>query len=360
VLCPLAEEDDMRSTTSSLLTALAIAAVMSTTTAVNSVSAAPAAATAQAPMGDTAKFAGTYSLITTERKDEATGKWISPPTFNSNGYVIYSNTGQMAVHIQPKVRDRMPTPRTGEAALKAITRYTAYFGTYKVDEQAKFIIHERGGQINPGGIVDVKRYYDFVTTPQGRERLILTPAPNNIGSKEEATVRLIWERQQLAPLSAAQKEFVGFWKLNYTDNYQTKDGKMVFHGFGTTEGGKNTARAGTAYIIYTESGHMMVHLMHKEGRTKYAAAQPTPEEALKAFESYNGYFGRFITFENQNPQYLIHSQQGTTNPSAYSDQQRFFTFTGDVLRLGGPPQLNAAGEMAGGHLYWQKMKMGER
>jgi hypothetical protein len=39
---------------------------------------------------------------------------------------------------------------------------------------------------------------------------------------------------------------------------------------------------------------------------------------------------------------------------------RFYQFTGDVLRFGGPPNLNEAGEMAGGHLYWQKMKAGER
>ena len=70
-------------------------------------------------MGDTAKFVGTYALITTEQKDKATGKWASAPTFNSNGYIIYSATGQMAVHIQPKIRERMPTPPTGEAALKA-------------------------------------------------------------------------------------------------------------------------------------------------------------------------------------------------------------------------------------------------
>ena len=40
---------------------------------------------------------------------------------------------------------------------------------------------------------------------------------------------------------------------------------------------RSETRAGTSYIIYTPSGHMMVHLMNKEGRTKYAGAQPTYE-----------------------------------------------------------------------------------
>ncbi len=345
----------MTKVTKSLLTALAVAAVMSTPT-VNGAGAmaVPSSATAQAPMNDTAKFVGTYSLITIEQKNRATGQWSERPNFNSNGYIIYSDTGQMAVHIQPKVRAKLSNPPKPEEAQAAIRGYAAYFGTYTVSDKEQFVTHHRVGQINPGGVVNAKRYYDFVMTPQGRERLILTPAPMGDGPKEEATTHLIWERQPLAPLSAEAKKFVGFWKLQYTDRYRTKDGKEVFHGE------RNESRSGTAYIIYTPSGHMMVHLMHKEGRTEYADAQPTPEEALKAYQSYSGYFGRFTTYENQTPQWLIHSQQGHTNPSTYSDQQRYYQFTGDVLRLGGPPNLNEAGEMTGGHLYWQKMKTDER
>ncbi len=345
----------MRSVTQSVLRVLAVVAVMSTPTAIGvGVMAVPSSAEAQAPMSDTAKFVGTYSLITIEEKNEATGRWSERPNFNSNGYIIYSETGQMAVHIQPKVRAKLSTPPTPEEAQAAIRGYGAYFGTYTVSDREQFVTHHRVGQINPGGVVDVKRYYDFVVSPQGRERLILTPAPMGDGPKEEATTHLIWERQPLAPLSAEARKFVGFWKLQYRDSYRTKDGRQVFHG------DREEIRYGTAYIIYTPSGHMMVHLMDKEGRTKYSGAQPTPAEALKAFESYAGYFGRFITYENQTPQWLIHSQQGTTNPSTYSDQQRYYQFTGDVLRLGGPPSPNAAGEMAGGHLYWKKMKAGER
>ncbi|MCC7418220.1 MAG: lipocalin-like domain-containing protein [Acidobacteria bacterium] len=350
----------MRSVTRSLLAAIAVAAVVSIPAAFGAAkAAAPAESAVQAPAGDAGRFVGTYSLVVTERK-EAGGAWAATPDFNSNGYIIYSNTGQMAVHIQPKVRQRLSNPPKPEEAQAALRGYVAYFGTYTVDGAGRFVVHHRVGQINPGGAVDAKRYYDFVTTPQGRERLILTPAPNGDGPKDQATSRLVWERQEMAPLSAEQKKFVGFWKLLYTDTYRMKDGKMVFHGNGTTPGGRNTARAGTSYIIYTDSGHMMVHLMDREGRTKWAGAQATPDEALRAFQSYSGYFGRFVTYENQSPQYLIHSQQGATNPATYSDQQRFYQFTGDVLRLGGPPRLNDAGELEGGHLYWQKMKMGEK
>ena len=137
---------------------------------------------------------------------------------------------------------------------------------------------------------------------------------------------------------------------------------MTFHGDPAgKEGGKVTTQAGTSYIIYTDSGHMMVIQMNNSGRVKYAAAQPTPAEAFAAWRSISGYFGRFITYENQNPPYVIHSQQGQANPGTYSDQQRFYQFTGDVLRLGGPPTYNEkTGELEGGHLYWQRMKQGEK
>jgi hypothetical protein len=337
----------MRSVISSGLAVLAAAAIMSAPTALNGASAAAPASAAVQAASDTAKFAGTYTLITTEQKD-ASGKWVQTPNFNSNGYIIYAPTGQMAVHIQPKIRERMPNPPTGDAAKAAITGYTAYFGTYTVDEKDHSVTHHRVGQINPGGAVDAKRYYDFTMTPQGRERLTLTPAPANGGGKDKATTRLVWQRMPDAPLSAEAKKFVGFWRLRYTDSYRTKDGKEVFHG------DRNETRAGTSYIIYTNSGHMMVHLMNREGRTKYAGAQPTPEEALKAYRSYTGYFGRFVTYENQNPPFVYHSQQGSLTPGSYSEQKRFYQFTGNMLRLGGPPNLNDKGELAGGHLYWEK------
>jgi hypothetical protein len=258
----------------------------------------------------------------------------------------------MGVHIMPKVRARFAAnPPTPEEALAAMRGYTAYFGSFTVNdkERDKFVVHHRFGQLsNPGANPDFKRFYDFITTPNGSERLVLTPAPADGGGKEKAMTRLIWQRMPEAPLSAEERKFVGFWKLLYTDSYRTKDGKEVFHG------AKNETRAGTSYIIYTTSGHMMVHLMDREGRTKYAGAQPTPAEALKAYRSYSGYFGRFRTYENQNPRFVYHSQQGSTTPGGYSEQKRFYQFTGNVLRLGGPPNLNDAGELAGGHLYWEK------
>ena len=300
---------------------------------------------AQASMGDREKFVGTYRLITIEEKEASSGKWAETPNFNRIGYITYADTGHMGVHIMP--RSRLPfssNPPTGAEAQVALRGYTAYFGSFTVDDNEQFVVHHRFGQINPGGIVDAKRFYDFED-----DRLVLTPAPADGGGKSAATRRLVWERLPNAPLSAEEKKFVGFHRLLYTDRYREKDGQQIFHGE------RNEERAGTSYIIYTPTGHMMVHLMHKEGRTKYAGAQPTPEEALNAYQSYNGYFGRFNTYENHTPRFLMHNQQGSLRPARDVDAtKRFYEFTGNILRLGGPPSLNEAGDMEGGHLYWER------
>lgn len=332
----------------SLRTVLTVAAMFALPTIVGMRAAASTDGATAADQGamnegsDAQKFVGTYRLVTTERKD-ANGTWSQTPGFNSIGYITYSDTGYMGVHIMPKERPKFAKQGepTAEEAQQALRGYTAYYGPFKVDEAGKFVVHHRLGQINPGGVVDAKRFYDF----EG-DKLILTPAPADGGGKDQATSRLIWQRLPNANLSAEAKRFVGFRKLLYTDRYTEKDGKQLTHGE------KNESRAGS-YIIYTPTGHMMVHLMDKEGRKPYAGAQPTPEEALAAYRSYNGYFGPFEVHENEKPQYVMHLQEGTLQPGVASPQKRFYEFNGNVLRLGGPPQQTPNGELSGGHLYWE-------
>jgi hypothetical protein len=56
-----------------------------------------------------------------------------------------------------------------------------------------------------------------------------------------------------------------------------------------------------------------------------------------------------ITSENHNPPFVLHNQQGTLRPGGENDAtKRFYQFTGNVLRLGTPPNVNAAGETTAG------------
>ena len=304
----------------------------------------PVAGEASAQIGgEREKLVGTYQIVGREVKD-ADGTWRPTPNFNSIGYITYSDTGYMGVHVMPN--DRAPfagDQPTAKEAQTALQGYTAYYGPFSTDQDkdGKFVVHHRVGQIDPGGEVDAKRFYDV----EG-DRLILTPAAAD-GSKERATRHILWERLPDVRLSDEAKRFVGFRQLLYTDRYTERDGRLVTHGQ------RNEDRAGS-YIIYTPTGHMMVHLMPQEGRTSYAGATPTPEEALAAFRTFGGYFGRFTMYEDDTPQYVVHNQEGRLSPGTESDAERLYQLSGDVLRLGGRPRTTD-GETAGGHLYWEML-----
>jgi Lipocalin-like domain len=102
------------------------------------------------------------------------------------GLILYDATGYMSAQMMPdRVRRKFTGPPspvfagprpTAEEALDAIFGYTAYFGTYSVDEQARTITHHRLGNLDPGALGDFVRRYEFAN----EDRLILTPldSPN--------------------------------------------------------------------------------------------------------------------------------------------------------------------------------------
>ena len=77
----------------------------------------------------------------------------------------------------------LPTPDEAKAALIG---YTAYFGTYTIDEKPRIVTHHRKGNINPGGLDDGVRHYEFAPG----DRLILTPEV----TPPTPPTHLTWER----------------------------------------------------------------------------------------------------------------------------------------------------------------------
>jgi hypothetical protein len=89
------------------------------------------------------------------------------------GLLYYDNKGNMAVQIMPsRPRSRyaqaLPTP---EEARDAVLGYTAYFGTYSVDEDRRIVTHHRTGNINPGALGEFVRRYEFLS----EDRILLSP-----------------------------------------------------------------------------------------------------------------------------------------------------------------------------------------
>jgi hypothetical protein len=80
---------------------------------------------------------------------------------------------------RPKFSFGKSTPEQAKAALEA---YSAYFGTYFVDEQAATVTHRRTGNINPGDMGDFVRKVEFRDS-----RLILRSETNNVITWERVT-----------------------------------------------------------------------------------------------------------------------------------------------------------------------------
>lgn len=136
----------------------------------------------EALSADARKFVGSWWLVAITSNGKINPQRGARPT----GMITYDASGWMAAQIQP---DRPPVGMAGEVptpeeALAALAGYTAYFGTWSVDDVAKIVTHHRKGSVSPGWRAnpDFRRAYVF----DGPNRVLLHP----VGNRNE----LIWER----------------------------------------------------------------------------------------------------------------------------------------------------------------------
>lgn len=133
------------------------------------------------PQDDAAKrLLGTWRLIETT----VDGKPDPSRGLHPTGLLYYDATGHMALQVMPE-RGRPAfagTDPTAEEAQAALRGYSAYFGTYTLDEHAHTVTHHREGNINPGGLGDFVRRYEFLPG----DRVALRPM--------ESQNELVWER----------------------------------------------------------------------------------------------------------------------------------------------------------------------
>ena len=130
------------------------------------------------------KFTGAWRLISFEER-QSDGEIKYPYGRTPVGLLIYDATGRMSVQVMRSDRAALSSNDLQEAALEeikaAVEGFTAFFGTYEIDEEAGTIIHYVEGHLLPGSVgKDLKRSFEF-----SGDRLILNPSPSR---------RVIWER----------------------------------------------------------------------------------------------------------------------------------------------------------------------
>lgn len=73
----------------------------------------------------------------------------------------------------------------------------------------------------------------------------------------------------------------------------------------------------TGIMIYDNLGNMAAQVMPNRVRRKYAAAEPTPEEAKDAITGYLAYFGTYTVDEQART--ITHHRKGNINPGGVGD-----------------------------------------
>jgi len=142
------------------------------------------------------KVIGTWKLVA--YVDPNPGASDDRETKNPKGYITYDATGHMTAQIdrrddRPKFKAGNRNKGTPEELQAAFAHYTAYFGTYTINEKDATITHHLEASIYPNEIGrDNLRYYDV----EGN-RLIYTVPAMKAGKrlpKSESFRKLIWEK----------------------------------------------------------------------------------------------------------------------------------------------------------------------
>ena len=127
---------------------------------------------------------GTWRLVSIEGGATPANRGQAP-----TGLIYYDSLGNMAAQIMPdRPRPKWTGTPTQEQMAEAFRGYTAYFGTYTIDEKASTVTHHRQGSLD-GGAVDFVRKFEFAG-----DRIVLTPVPTP-GSTNPPT-HLTWERMK--------------------------------------------------------------------------------------------------------------------------------------------------------------------
>jgi hypothetical protein len=130
------------------------------------------------------RFIGAWRLVAFE-EEGPDGEVIYPYGQDAAGVLIYDSSRSMSVQIM--MRDRPPLSSAdwqslpAEEIKKAIEGFTAFFGSYEVDEANRVVSHRVEGHVLPESVGKVlRREFTF-----SGDFLILKPSPNR---------RVIWER----------------------------------------------------------------------------------------------------------------------------------------------------------------------
>ncbi len=294
---------------------------------------------AQGPLR--AQLIGTWRLVTGEQVREG-----EPPIFSMGaspaGMLTYTADGrmqaQLAATIRPKVRS---ADATVEQQRELMRTFTAYFGTFDVDEQASTVTHHRDGTLAPGERDFVRSF-----TVSGNRLVVLTPTVVVDGKKRFA--RTTWERMSPAPpaatyQAAARRAVAGTWEL--VEHTTTMANGEVRRNFGPAPRGQ---------FVFTADGQTSVQIVDTT-RPTTPLAKASDDEVRAMSRSYLAYFGTFDV-DPATMKIVVHTTADLNPSNSGSEQVRFYQLQGDLLILQPPPAAVAGGGQQVSRITWRRAR----
>jgi hypothetical protein len=286
------------------------------------------------------RFVGTWKLVAIERFG-TNGQLLppaAPPAFgspNPTGFIVYDAAGYMGMTIMQSGRQKFAGAQaTADEAKAALLGYTSSCGTFSVNDADGMVTHHVQTSLNPNDSgTDQRRSFQF-----SGNRLVLKLPRSVDGIQAQVT----WERlPDLAVLTPMHRRLIGLWKQVGTER-RTFDGKLF-----------RTEPPRVGFLFFTSAEHMSVCVMDP-GRKKFAAAEPTPEEARQALNGYGSYFGPYEVSEKES--YEVTRTVGSINPAQVGQLAlRRLEFVGDNRVILKPPPALLDGKLVQGYVNWERV-----
>ena len=283
------------------------------------------------------RFAGVWKLVAEETRD-ANGQVVPGPNAASGGrfgFITYDPAGYMGVVLawnrRPAVKGKAST---ADEARTALASYNSYWGSFTVNQARGIVTHQTMGAVSPA----------FAGTNQDRGFTIdgnrLTLRPPNLANGDQRA--LPWERvPDLPNLTPTHRKLIGFWKLISIERRNSK-GELSISNPGMT-----------GFLVYTASGHVMVHMMDPY-RRRNVGETPTADETMATYRSYTSYFGPYTV--NEAGGYVVHHLAAAFNSGVEgTDFQRFLEFSGKRLVLKPPVTKDGTGQDVQTSLIWERL-----
>ena len=283
------------------------------------------------------RFSGVWKLVGEETRD-ASGRPVAGPNAASGGrfgFIVYDPAGYVGVTIAWSNRPAFTgKASTLDEARAAMASYNSYWGSFAVNESRGLVTHQTFGALSPSfSGTDQVRAFTF-----DGNRLTLRPPVATNGDQRTLT----WERvPDLPDLTPTHRRLIGFWKLISLES-RTGNGVATLTNPGMT-----------GFLVYTASGHVMVHMMDPY-RRRNVGEVPTPEETMATYRTYTSYFGPYTVSESGDS--VDHHLTAALNSGVEGTVfHRAIEFSGRRLTLRPPPTRNGRGEEVQTALIWERL-----